>query len=160
MTLTDHLTVSVDGHLEPVALPALHALERVWATVSALPIDDVQRRAMRRMFGAGRTDDLERWMRGDETTEVPLLLKDNSSVFVRVAYGDRMTRRQRVGARYVAERVERPVGYPEQWIVRDLLTNTEASGWLPTPTAADEWIRRKVQAADSHGYRTAQGAAQ
>ncbi|MFI2612035.1 hypothetical protein [Kitasatospora sp. NPDC018619] len=142
--ITEPLTVSIDGHLDPITRPPVEALAAVWHTLQPLPMDGPQYRAARRMFGGGRTDDLERWMHGDERTDVPIGLADGSAVIVRVEYGDRMTCRQRVGARYVARRVERPPGRSEQWEVWDTVTDAPATDWLPRP-AATEWIRRQVQ---------------
>lgn len=146
--ISEPLTVSIDGHLSPVTLPPQEALEAVWQAVQALPIDNLQRGAIQRMFGSGRTDDLERWANGDERTDVPISLPDGSLVTVRVEYGDRMTCRQRVAARHEVRRVERPGGRPDRWIVWDLLVDAPATAHLTSESEAEEWIRRQVQNAN------------
>ncbi|MFJ2191939.1 hypothetical protein ACIOJE_29070 [Kitasatospora sp. NPDC087861] len=146
--LTDDLTVAVDGHLEPVTAPALQALDILWQTLRELPIGEYQLRAMERLVGSGDTRDLENWMHGDEATDWTLALEGDAVAVVRVSYGDRLTCRQRVAARYRPELVKRPAGHPDQWIVLDLVTGYPATDWLPTESTACEWIRRQVQNAN------------
>ncbi|MEV7358223.1 hypothetical protein [Kitasatospora sp. NPDC091276] len=153
--LTDELTVAVDGHLEPVTAPALQALDILWQTLRELPIGEYQLRAMERLVGSRDTRDLQNWMHGDESTDWTLALEGGDTAIVRVTYGDGLTRRQRVAARYRPERVERPAGRPEQWVVKDLATGYPATNWLPTEAAACEWIRRQVQNAN---YQTGPAA--
>ncbi|MFD4394628.1 hypothetical protein [Kitasatospora sp. NPDC058478] len=158
--LTDELTVSVDGHLKPVTAPALQALDILWQTLRELPIGEYQLRAMERLVGGDDTRGLEKWMNGDESTDWTLALEGGDTAIVRVTYGDGLTRRQRVAARYRPERVERPAGRPDQWIALDLVTGYPATDWLPTESAACEWIRRKVQNATYQSGPAARRAAE
>ncbi|MFJ1935798.1 hypothetical protein ACIOGZ_24465 [Kitasatospora sp. NPDC088160] len=146
--MTDELTVSVDGHLEPVTAPALQALDILWLTVRELPMDSLQMWAMKRLFGSRSASELEHRMNGDEIIDVTVSLNDGSLVIARVSCGDGLTCRQRVAARYRPERVERPAGRPDQWVVLDLVTGYPATDWLSSESAAHEWIRRKVQNAN------------
>lgn len=148
MSITDPLTVSIDDHLQPITKPPLEALEVLWQGVRQLPISDYERRAMQRLLGSGSTDDLERMMNGDEVTDWTLGLQGGGRAIVRVSYGDGLTCRQRVAARYVAEKVERGPGLPERWVVKDRQTGYRASDTVSSESAAREWIRRQVQNAN------------
>ncbi|WP_280685522.1 hypothetical protein [Kitasatospora sp. MAA19] len=155
--MTDELTVAVDGHLEPVTAPPLEALETLWQAVCALPISDYERRAMQRLLGSGTTDDLERRMNGDETTDWPLTLDGDSLVIVRVSYGDGLTYRQRVAARYTVVQLPADQRGRRPWVIRDAETGgLVTAGTGPRPLefsireSADEWTRGRVNLA---GYR-------
>ncbi|MFF7994773.1 hypothetical protein ACFZDG_34000 [Kitasatospora xanthocidica] len=144
--LTDDLTVSVDGHLDPITQPVAAAMETLLSALTALPIGEFQQCAMERLLGSGSTTDLERLMRADEATDWTLRLDDGSSLVVRVSYGSGLTYRQQVGLRFTPERMDlTPV-----WAVRDQHTGDLATedGWpvqYATEADASEWIRRQVQ---------------
>ncbi|MFJ6623420.1 hypothetical protein ACIQOW_38370 [Kitasatospora sp. NPDC091335] len=147
MSLTGPLTVSIDGHLVPVTLPPREALETLRQAVCALPISGYERQAMRRLLDSSGAD-LEYRMNGDETTDWPVSLDDGTLAIVRVSYGDRLTCRQRVAARYDPRRAERRGGRPEEWVVWDLERDVAAAQRLGSESAAREWIRRQVQLAN------------
>ncbi|MFJ6617570.1 hypothetical protein ACIQOW_08345 [Kitasatospora sp. NPDC091335] len=144
--ITEPLTVSIDGYLDPVTAPPEAALETLRQAVCALPISAYERQAMRRLLDSSGAD-LEYRMNGDETTDWPVSLDDGTLAIVRVSYGDGLTCRQRVAARYEPRRVERPSGRPTEWIVWDLGLDLAATAWLGSEPAAREWIRRQVQTA-------------
>ncbi|MBO1415086.1 hypothetical protein [Streptomyces sp. FH025] len=149
--ITEPLTVSIDGHLEPVTARALEALEALWQAVRALPIGEYQLGAMERLLGSGSTADLERLMNGDEATDFTLTLDGGCGhAVVRVRYGDGLTCRQRVAARYAPQQVHRASrGAPERWAVLDSWTDAEVvedgvALRFGSESAAREWISGQV----------------
>ncbi|WP_280684797.1 hypothetical protein [Kitasatospora sp. MAA19] len=155
--MTDDLTVSVDGHLEPVTAPALQALDILWQTLRELPIGEYQLRAMERLVGSGDTRDLERWMHGDEATDWTLGLDGDAVAVVRVSYGSGLTCRQRVAARYTVVQLPADQRGRRPWVIRDAVTGgLVTAGTGPRPLefsireSADEWTRGRVNLA---GYR-------
>lgn len=146
--ITDPLTVSIDGHLDPVTLPPPEALDVLWQALCELPPDELQLWGLGRLF-AGGTEELERRMNGDAITDVTVALPDGTTVIVRVSYGDGLTCRQRVALRHVPERVT-ALGLPEVWVLRDsrtggLATEVGRPVRCHSESAAREWIRRQVQ---------------
>ncbi|MEV7773064.1 hypothetical protein [Kitasatospora sp. NPDC086791] len=157
MLRTD-LTVSVDGYLEPVTQTPRTALDTLWQTVRALPMDDCQRRGMALMLGSGSTADLERWMGDDSATTITVGLADGSRAIVRVSYADGLTAAQRVASRYSVEELPADDRGRRPWVIRDAetggLVSAGTSGVRPLEFAiresADAWIRGRVNLA---GYR-------
>ncbi|MFB7907631.1 hypothetical protein ACFC1T_14460 [Kitasatospora sp. NPDC056076] len=152
--ITDPLTVSVDGHLDPVTAPALEALARLWETVRQLPISEYELRAMGWLLNAGNTADLERMMAGSGTVDWPLSLGGGQNAIVRASHGDGLTPAQRVGARYVPEQHNSPQwrGGQMPWVIRDCLDDDIVLEdgrplLFDTKADADAWRLRQVQLA-------------
>ncbi|MFJ4090565.1 hypothetical protein ACIPYS_03185 [Kitasatospora sp. NPDC089913] len=154
LTADEDWTVSVDGCLEPTALPPAAALTAVWQAVKDLEFGDQQRAAVRMLFGTGATETVEAALDGG-ALDFPVTLPAGRIV-IRVRHGDGRTARQRHAARYQPVQ-EPPRGRnPGLWVVMDSATcepvrekghvlrwGIESSAW--------SWIGRELARSDYQG---------
>ncbi|MCX4686750.1 hypothetical protein OG401_20955 [Kitasatospora purpeofusca] len=147
-------TVSVDGHLDPSALPPLAALTAVWQAVRGLDLGDQQRATLRLLFGTGATEMVEAALDGG-VLDFPVVLPDRR-IIIRVRRDDGLTGRQRHAARYRVVQEPRRGRNPGLWVVVDTTTGdpVREKGHVlrwGIESSAQSWISREVARGDYQG---------
>ncbi|MFE2110374.1 hypothetical protein ACFXAF_31545 [Kitasatospora sp. NPDC059463] len=153
-TADEDWTVSVEGHLDPVALPPTAALTAVWQAVRELDLGEQQHAALRCLFGTGATEMVEGALDGGQL-DFPVVLPD-SRIMIRVRRGDGRTARQRYSERYRVVQQPRQGRNPGLWYVEDTTTGepVREDGHVlrwGIAASAQSWISRQLARGDYQG---------
>ncbi|MFD5081843.1 hypothetical protein ACFWOG_04275 [Kitasatospora sp. NPDC058406] len=154
LTSDEDWTVSVDGRLDPQALPPTAALTAVWQAVRELELGEQQHAALKLLFGTGGTEMVEAALDGG-TLDFPVVLPTRR-ILIRVRRGDGRTARQRHAGRYRVMQEPRQGRNPGLWVVVDSRTGEPVREegrvlrW-GIAASAQSWISRELARGDYQG---------